>query len=103
MEVALLLPKLVYAALAMMVITSCSSRDPKPTYASSSLNCKQSKATDASPNSPAMAAEHPDDQTAAADHVLTKVGRTIFWLEIKLLEQNKKTSTQCNDAAMKPF
>jgi hypothetical protein len=103
MEVALLLPKLVYAALAMVMITSCSSRDTKTTYASSSLNCKQSKATDAGPNSPAMAVEKPDDQTADADHVLTKVGRTIFWLEIKLLEQNKKTSSQCSDAAMKPF
>jgi hypothetical protein len=92
----MLLPRFVYAALAMVVITSCSSHDTKTTFASSSPNCKQSKATDAGPNSPATAAEKPDDQTADADHVLTKVGRTVFWLEIKLLEQNKKTSSRCS-------
>lgn len=92
MEVAMLLRKHVYAALAMAMISSCSSRDTKATYASSSPNCKQLKMTDADPKSPAVAAEKSDDQTADADHVLTKVGRTVFWLEIKLLEQNKKTS-----------
>jgi hypothetical protein len=72
----MVLRNLVYAALAVVMITSCSSRDTKATYASSSPNCKQSEAD--------------------ADHVLTKVGRTVFWLEIKLLEQNKKTSSRCS-------
>ena len=72
----MLLRKYVYAALAMVLITSCSSRDTKTTYASSSRDCKQSEAD--------------------ADHVLSKIGRTVFWLEIKLLEQSKKTSSQCS-------
>jgi hypothetical protein len=88
------LRKYVYAALAMAVLSSCSSPDTKATYASSSPNCNQLKATDSGPNSRAMA-EGPDDKTGDADHVLTKVGRTVFWLEITLLEQNKKSSSQC--------
>lgn len=70
------LRKHVCAALAMVLITSCTSRDTKVTNVSSSPNCKQSKAD--------------------VDHVLTKIGRTVFWLEIKLLEQSKKTSSQCS-------
>ena len=67
-------PKLVCAALALVAMTSCSTRDTKATYASSSTDCRQA---------------------ADKDHVLEKVGRTIFWLEIKLAEQNKKTPSQC--------
>lgn len=69
-------PKLVCAALALMVTTSCTSPDTKSTYATSSAECRRAAADE--------------------DHVLEKVGRTIFWLEIKLLEQNKKTSPQCS-------
>lgn len=72
------LPKLVCAALALVVITSCTSRDTKATYATSSPECRQAAADE--------------------DHVLEKVGRTIFWLEIKLLEQSKKTSSRCDAA-----
>ena len=70
--------KLVLAALALLVTTSCTSRDTKATYATSSPECRQ-------------AAEN-------GDHVLEKVGRTIFWLEIKLFEQRKKTSSRCDAA-----
>lgn len=81
MDVVMLLRKHVCAALAMVLMTSCATRDAKEINASSSPNCEQSKAT--------------DDKAADEDHVLEKVGRTVFWLEIKLLEQNKKTSSQC--------
>lgn len=67
-------PKFVCAALALLVTTSCTSRDTKATYATSSSECSRA---------------------ADEDHVLEKVGRTIFWLEIKLLEQSKKTSAPC--------
>lgn len=67
-------PKLVCAALALVAMTSCSTRDTKATNASPSPDCRQA---------------------ADEDHVLEKVGRTIFWLEIKLLEQSKKTSSRC--------
>lgn len=69
-------PKFVCAALALLVTTSCTSRDPKPTRATSSPECRQA-ATD-------------------EDHVLEKLGRTIFWLEIKLMEQTKKASSECS-------
>lgn len=69
------LSKLVYASLALLVTTSCTSRDTKATYAATSSECRQAGADE--------------------DHVLEKVGRTIFWLEIKLLEQTKETSTRC--------
>ena len=83
------------AALAMLLITSCSSRDTKATYEASSPLCKQSTTTDDGPNPSALANEKPADENAVAGQVLEKVGRTIFWLEIKLLEPSKKTSTQC--------
>ncbi|UVC06851.1 hypothetical protein IHQ71_16510 [Rhizobium sp. TH2] len=83
MEVSMSLPKLICAALVLAATTSCTSRDTKAAYATSSPECKQAAADE--------------------DHVVEKVGRTIFWLEIKLLEQSKKASSQCNDAAMKPF
>lgn len=69
------LPKLVYASLALLVTTSCTSRDTKATYAATSSECRQAGADE--------------------DHVLKKVGRTIFWLEIKMLEQPKETSKRC--------
>ena len=74
MEIAMILRRQVYAVLALAVLTSCSARDTKTTHASSPPNCK----------------------IADDDHVLEKVGRTIFWLEIKLLEQNRKATTRCD-------
>ena len=71
-------PKLACVALALAVTTSCTSRDTKATYATSIPECRQAAANE--------------------DHVLEKVGRTIFWLEIKLLEQSKKTSSRCDAA-----
>lgn len=68
--------KLVCAALSLVVTTSCTSRDTKSTYATTSSECRQAGADE--------------------DHVLEKVGRTIFWLEIKLSEQSKKTSPRCD-------
>jgi hypothetical protein len=68
------LPKLVCAAFALMAISSCSTGDTKATDASSPPDCRR---------------------VAGEDHVLEKVGRTIFWLEIKLMEQTRKTSPEC--------
>lgn len=68
--------KIVCAVLALVVTTSCTSRDTKATYAKSSPECRQA---------------------ADEDHVLEKVGRTIFWLEIKLAEKSKKTSSKCDE------
>jgi hypothetical protein len=76
MEVSMSFPKLVCAALALMVTTSCTSPDTKSTYATSSAECRRAAADE--------------------DHVLEKVGRTIFWLEIKLMEQTKKASSKCD-------
>ena len=70
------LPKLICAALALAATTSCTSRDTNATYATSSPECKQAAADE--------------------EHALEKVGRTIFWLEIKLLEQSKKASSRCD-------
>ena len=72
----MILRRQVYAVLALAVMTSCSARDTKTPPVSSPPTCK----------------------TAGDDHVLEKVGRTIFWLEIKLLEQEKKTSNRCDIA-----
>lgn len=68
--------KLVCAALTLVVTPSCASRDSKATYATSSQECRQA---------------------VDEDHVLEKVGRTIFWLEIKLSEQSKKTPSRCKN------
>ena len=68
------LPKLICAAVVLVATTSCTSRDTKATYAASSQECRQAAADE--------------------DHVLERVGRTIFWLEIKLMEQRKKASTR---------
>lgn len=70
------LPKLICAALVLVATTSCTSRDTKAAYATSSPECRE-------------AAEK-------EDHVLEKVGRTIFWLEIKLMEQTEKASSKCD-------
>jgi hypothetical protein len=74
MEVSMSIAKLARAALVLLLTTSCTSRDTEATYATPSTVCRQ---------------------TADEDHVLEKVGRTIFWLEIKLMEQTKKTSSEC--------
>ena len=80
METSMIVRKHVYAVLAMAVLASCSARDTKPTHVSSPTT----------PVSPPRTCKNPD-----GDHVLEKVGRTIFWLEIKLLEQNQKPSSRC--------
>lgn len=67
--------KVACAALAMLVTTSCTTRSTKTTNAPASTECRQ---------------------TGDKDHPLEKVGRTIFWLEIKLMEQAKKTSADCD-------
>lgn len=66
--------KSVCAVIAISLLAACSSRDTKTTHASLPPSC----------------------ETADEDHVLEKVGRTVFWLEIKLLEQEKKASARCN-------
>lgn len=70
------LRRAICAAFVLVATTSCASRDTKAVYPTPSPECKQ-------------AAEK-------EDHVLEKVGRTIFWLEIKLLEQSKKASSRCD-------
>lgn len=65
--------KLVWAASALLFLSSCSTSDKRTTQPSQPPECKSHN----------------------ENHVLTKVGRTIFWLEIKLLEQKKKASSQC--------
>jgi hypothetical protein len=67
--------KLACAAFALLMATSCTSRDTRTTNAAPSPECRQ---------------------TEEKDHPLEKVGRTIFWLEIKLMEQAKKTSPECD-------
>lgn len=76
MEVSMSLPKLISAALVLVATTSCTSRDTKAAYATSPPECRRA--------------------VEKEDHVLEKVGRTIFWLEIKLMEQSKKASTRCD-------
>lgn len=71
----MLFHKLVCAALLLMLTASCTSRDSRATSATSSPECKPA---------------------AGEDHMLEKVGRTIFWLEIKLAEQSKKNSSRCD-------
>jgi hypothetical protein len=65
--------KLACAALVLLVTSSCTTRDTETTNAAASPECRQS-----------------------GDHPLEKVGRTIFWLEIKLMEQARKTSAECH-------
>jgi hypothetical protein len=70
--------KLVCAALVLLVTTSCTTRDTRKANAAPSPECRQA---------------------GDKDHPLEKVGRTIFWLEIKLMEQAKKTSSECDAKA----
>lgn len=72
-EVSMSFAKLACAALVLLVTTSCTTRDAETANAATSPQCRQS-----------------------GDHPLEKVGRTIFWLEIKLMEQAKKTSSECD-------
>ena len=65
--------KLACAALVLLVTTSCTTRDTETANAAASPQCRQS-----------------------GDHPLEKVGRTIFWLEIKLMEQTSKTPAECD-------
>jgi len=67
--------KLVCAALVLLVTASCTTHDPKTANAAPSPECRQAGDT---------------------DHPLEKVGRTIFWLEIQLMEQAKKNSPECD-------
>jgi hypothetical protein len=67
--------KLVCAALVLLVTTSCTTRDTRTANAAPSPECRKA---------------------ADKDHPLEKVGRTIFWLEIKLMEQTRKTSSACD-------
>ena len=76
--------KFVCAVLVLLVTASCTSRDTKASYAAPSPECRQAR---------------------DKDHPLEKVGRTIFWLEIKLMEQAKKTSadgTQSQECSLRP-
>lgn len=73
MEVSMSFAKLACAALVLVVATSCTTRDTRTADAAHSPECRQS-----------------------GDHPLEKVGRTIFWLEIKLIERARKTSTGCD-------
>lgn len=63
------------AAFVMLLTTSCTTRDTENANAAPSPECRQA---------------------VDKDHPLEKVGRTIFWLEIKLMEQVKKTSSECD-------
>ena len=73
MEVYMPFAKLACAALVLLVTTSCTTRDTEMANAAASPQCRQS-----------------------GDHPLEKVGRTIFWLEIKLMEQTRKTPAECD-------
>jgi hypothetical protein len=74
-EVSMSFAKLVCAALVLLVTTSCTTTDTRTANAAPSPECRQ---------------------TEEKDHPLEKVGRTIFWLEIKLMEQARKTSPECD-------
>lgn len=65
--------KLACVGFALLMATSCTSRGTGTANAAPSPECTQS-----------------------GDHPLEKVGRTIFWLEIKLMEQAKNTSAECD-------
>ena len=67
--------KVTCAALVLLVMTSCTTRSTKTANAAGSPECRQ---------------------TGDKDHPLEKVGRTIFWLEIKLMEQTRKTPAECD-------
>lgn len=74
-EVSMSSAKLACAVLVLLVTTSCTTRDTETPNADASPQCRQA---------------------GDKDHPLEKVGRTIFWLEIKLMEQAKKTSAECD-------
>ena len=67
--------KVACTALVLLVTTSCTTRSSHTANAAASPECRQ---------------------TEDKDHPLEKVGRTIFWLEIKLMEQTRKTSPDCD-------
>jgi hypothetical protein len=75
MEVSMLFAKVACAALVLFVTASCTTRSTNTANADASPECRQA---------------------GDMDHPLEKIGRTIFWLEIKLMEQAKKTSAECD-------
>lgn len=80
--------KYIVAALAIALLSSCSSRAKNngSPEVFTSLSCDElrTRAKVISAGVPAPTAG--EEQLTDAEKVFTKVGRTIFWLEIKLLE-----------------
>jgi hypothetical protein len=70
--------KLACAALVLLVTTSCTTRDARTADAASAPQCTQA---------------------GDKGHPLEKVGRAVFWLEIKLMEQAMKTPAECDAEA----